>query len=100
MSRAATLLAAALLQGCIYVPHTTSSYDEECKVVAKEMTLKPQQLVGLYGVNCAGNRECAYVLVGLGAVTAVSVVVSGSIVVVGNIVYWLERQGHCALAPS
>jgi hypothetical protein len=33
--------------------------------------------------------------VAVGAVAAASVVVSGSIVVVGNVVYWLEKQGKC-----
>lgn len=84
-----------MLQGCIYLPHTTEVYNEECKTVSKQMTLKPHQLVYFGHVSCAGNRECAYALVGLGAVTAASVVVSGSIVVVGNIVYWLENQGKC-----
>jgi len=44
------------------------------------------------------NRDCAYVLVAIGAVAAASAVVSGSIVLVGNIVYWAEKQGKCALA--
>jgi len=38
------------------------------------------------------------VLVAIGAVAAASAVVSGSIVLVGNIVYWAEKQGKCALA--
>jgi hypothetical protein len=35
-------------------------------------------------------------LVALGAVTAASAVISGSIAVVGNAVYWFERQGRCS----
>jgi hypothetical protein len=31
----------------------------------------------------------------MGAVAAASAVVSGSVVVVGNSVYWLESQGSC-----
>ena len=34
-------------------------------------------------------------LVVIGAVTAGRAVVSGSIVVVGNVVYWMERRGKC-----
>jgi hypothetical protein len=30
-----------------------------------------------------------------GVTAAASAVVSGSIAVVGNVVYWLERQGRC-----
>ena len=86
------LLAALLLQGCVYVPHTTSSYDEQCKIQTKRMTLRPEQL-GTVG-SCAGS-DCVVALAALGAASAV---ISGSIVVVGNVVYWLEKQGKCASA--
>ena len=49
-------------------------------------------------IGSCTNRDCAYVLVAIGAVAAATAVVSGSIVLVGNVVYWLERQGKCALA--
>jgi hypothetical protein len=89
------LLLLSLLQGCIYVPRTTSAYDEECKTLTKHMTLQPAQ-IGHFG-SCHG-RDCVYVLVALGAVAAASAVVSGSIVVAGNMVYWAERQGQCLLS--
>ena len=89
------IFAAALLQGCVYFPHTTTVYDEACRIETKQMTLRAEQF-GYIG-SC-GGRECVYMLVALGAVTAGSVVISGSIVVVGNVVYWLEKQGKCALA--
>jgi hypothetical protein len=34
-------------------------------------------------------------LVAAGVVAAASAVVSGSIAVVGNVVYWIEQQGQC-----
>jgi len=86
---------AALLQGCVFVPRTTTTYDEECRTERRHMTLRPEQ-IGYIG-SCAG-RDCVYVLVAFGAVAATSAVVSGSIVVVGNVVYWLEKQGKCAIA--
>jgi hypothetical protein len=93
--RALLALVAALLQGCVFFPHTTTVYDEACKLETKQMTLRPEQF-GYIG-SC-GGRECVYVLVALGAVSAASAVISGSIVVVGNVVYWLEKRGKCALA--
>ena len=36
----------------------------------------------------------------LGFVTAASVVVSGSIAIVANTVYWIERQGRCIRGPA
>jgi|SRR5688572_33204290 len=86
-------LLALLLQGCVFVPRTTTAYDEKCDVDRRQMTLEAAQ-IGALG-NCR-QRDCAYVLVAFGAVAAASLVVSGSIVVVGNAVYWLERQGQCA----
>ena len=44
--------------------------------------------------SCTGDA-CAYFLVGIGAVVATTAVVSGSVVVVGNTVYWLEKRGKC-----
>jgi len=88
-----TMIALALC-ACVYVPRTTTSYDEECHVETRQMKLEAAQ-IGAIG-TCT-NRDCAYVLVALGAVAAASAIVSGSIVVVGNVVYWLQKQGKCAL---
>ncbi len=90
--RCAILAAAALLQGCIYLPRTTVAYDEACRVESKQMVLEPNQVLGLG--HCV-QEQCVVLLAGAGVVTAVSAVVSGSIVVTGNIVYWLEKQGRC-----
>jgi hypothetical protein len=87
-----TLLVAGLIQGCVYVPRTTSVYDEECKIHARQMVLEVTQ-VGAF-VRCV-NEGCVAMLVAAGAVTAASAVVSGSIVVAGNIVYWFEKRGQC-----
>jgi hypothetical protein len=89
------IVAAALIQGCVYVPRTSVSYDEHCKIERRQMTLQPAQ-IGSVG-SCSG-RDCVVALAALGALAAASAVISGSIVVVGNVVYWLEKQGKCALA--
>lgn len=41
------------------------------------------------------NQGCLVLIVGAGVVTAATVIVSGSVVIVGNIAYWLERQSSC-----
>ena len=41
------------------------------------------------------NQGCIALIVGAGAVTAPTVIVSGSIVIVGNTAYWLERKARC-----
>ena len=91
MHRALALLA-LLLGGCIYVPRTTTIYDENCRVEAKHMQMQLTQ-IGAFG-HCQG-QGCAELLVAAGAVAAASAVVTGSIVVTGNVVYWFEKQGRC-----
>jgi hypothetical protein len=91
MHRALTV-SALLLGGCIYLPRTTTVYDEQCRIEAKHMTMQMTQ-VGALG-HCQG-QGCAELLVAAGAVAAASAVVSGSIVITGNVVYWFEKQGRC-----
>ena len=89
-----TLLAMALVAagGCVFLPETTSAYDPECDMVRRHMVLRPQQVDTFVGCQ---NEGCAALLVLAGAVTAASVVVSGSVAVVGDAVYWLEARGQC-----
>ena len=91
MHRALTLVA-LLLGGCIYLPRTTTIYDERCRVEAKHLEMQMTQ-IGAFG-HCQG-QGCAELLVAAGAVAAASAVVTGSIVVTGNVVYWFEKQGRC-----
>ena len=84
-----------LLQACVFVPRTVEVYNSDCQVMSRKMELKPIQIAGIYGCS---NADCAAFLVVAGATAAASAVVSGSIVVVGNVVYWLEKQGYCTRA--
>jgi hypothetical protein len=90
------LLALVALQACIVVPQTRQVYDPECHMLTRQMTLETAVL-GTFQ-SCAGDA-CAAMLAAMGAVTAASAVISGSIALVGNVVYWFERQGQCARVP-
>ena len=97
VSRFCTSLAAALictaLQACVvFLPSTMEIYDPECQVVSKRMTLQDVQL-GV--IATCQNQSCLAMVVAAGVTAAASVIVSGSIVVVGNNAYWLERQSTC-----
>jgi hypothetical protein len=83
---------AIVLSACVYVPRTTEVYDVNCKIVTKEMTLQPMQIARL---EQSRGTDGAGFLVLAGATAVASAVVSGSIVVVGNVVYWFEKQGRC-----
>ena len=92
MCRLAVAGMALGLSACVYVPVTTQVYDAECRVAARQMTLQPVQLAAVSGCS---NQGCAAILAAAGVTAAASAVVSGTIVVVGNVAYWLERQGRC-----
>ena len=93
--RAATALAAlaaVLLGGCIVVARTADVYDPTCRTYVKQVVLEAE-VIGAIG-HCS-NDGCAVMLASMGIVSAASAVVSGSVAVIGNIVYWAERQGRC-----
>jgi hypothetical protein len=94
---AAAVALSLLLAGCVVVPHTVASYDPHCRMVAKRMTLDAWQVASLGGCS---NEGCVVLLAAAGVTAAASAVVSGSIAVIGNAVYWLERQGRCAPQDS
>jgi hypothetical protein len=84
---------AAMLSACVVVPRTIARYDPQCHVVARQMTLQPVQLASIAGCS---NSGCGALLAAAGATAAASLVISGTIAVAGNVVYWLEKQGNCA----
>ncbi len=89
---AALMLIYVATGGCVYLPKTTTTYDDKCQSMKRQMSLEVHQVGVIAGCS---NETCAAALVVFGAITAASVVVSGSVMVVGNVVYWLEKQGHC-----
>jgi hypothetical protein len=93
--RPSRLLAAAsvlALQACIFLPRTAEVYDADCQIAARHMVLQPVQVASISGCN---NQGCAILLAASGVTAAASAIISGSIVVAGNAVYWLEKQGRC-----
>jgi hypothetical protein len=92
LTRWFVVLPLASLSACVYVPITTAVYDEGCQVMSREMHLEPVQMGAIRGCS---NEGCALILVALGATAAATAVISGSIVVAGNVVYWFEKQGSC-----
>jgi hypothetical protein len=93
----AFIATAACLSVCIVVPRTTTSYDTGCQIVTRRVELQPVQVGAMERCN---GRECGAVLAAYGVVAVASTVVSGSIAVVGNVVFWMEEQGRCVLAPG
>jgi hypothetical protein len=90
-------LLASQLTGCVFAPRTVSVYDPDCRITSRQMILQAAEMP-IMG-RCRGE-ECAGLLVVVGAVSAATAVVSGSIVVVGNVVYWFEKQNNCRRAEE
>ena len=91
--RWAPVLLVLALQACVVVPATREVYDPECKVMKRQMTL---EMAAVGSFQSCGGDACKAMLVAMGAVTAATAVVSGSVALVGNMLYWFERQGRCA----
>ena len=93
--RLLTLALVAVLQACVYVPKTTQVFDPECQRGSNHMVLQEVQVAAIHG--CA-NEACIALIVGAGIITAASVVISGPIVVAGNVAYWVEKKAQCQRA--
>ena len=89
LALAATVLA---LAGCVMVPRTVHPYAPECQLTVRSMQLEAIQIAAIQGCS---NEGCLVLLAAAGATAAASAVVSGSITIVGNVVYWLEKQRRC-----
>lgn len=103
-----TLLALLSLSttGC-FAPMMVSKHQPECQLATRqfELTLSGQgsqalTYMALEGMldssNGCHSPECLLIVpLGIFAVSATSLIVSGSIVVVGNTIHWIEKQGKC-----
>lgn len=86
------VLACVSLCSCIFLPHSTTRFDPACGITERHMTLQAYQIAAFGGCR---NEGCVELLVLTGVVSAASLVVSGSVVVVGEAVYWLEAKRQC-----
>jgi len=87
------LTASLLAAGCVSTAREVEYYDADCEIQSRKMVLDVQRLGNL---NCTRSRECLATTLVIGAG---STLIAGSIVIVGNTVYWLERVGKCAARP-
>lgn len=100
------ILTVSLIQGCVVVPKTADNNTSRCQLLTKKLTLDVYQ-VGTFDADqvvreldrLAQSRcdkpECLLVYAPLITVAAGSAIVSGSLVIVGNTLHWLEEQGRC-----
>jgi len=96
-----------IISGCVYFPKPESDIDDrKCQLVTRSLTLDVYNLTPEY--TAAANdmhqqiqeesseaESLVVVLLAPIAISAGSLIVSGSIVVAGNTVHWIEKQGKC-----
>jgi hypothetical protein len=93
-ARLALIGLSLLASGCVFYPKTVESYDPVCEIRTRQMLLKSEVIIDGVCPSTQQQHAAGCLVVALG-VTAGSAVVSGSIVVAGNTVYWLEKRGKC-----
>jgi hypothetical protein len=93
-----TLLLFFCLTSCVFLPETSENqqYYNECEMATKKLTLKAD--VSKKYSMCGGKDlkdEPLICLLASGVVASASIVVSGSIVLIGNTIHWLEYKASC-----
>jgi len=84
-----------LLSACVYVPVVDENESAKCNTVTKSLSLGKIDSEGDLSMRCR-NEGCAAVLAGVATISAGSAIISGSIVLTGNTLHWLEYQGTCS----
>ena len=84
-----------LISSCAVVPKFSEDSDNaRCNLATKKMSL---DIVGAKGGNLNGvkGEGAAVVAIAAAGVFAISGIISTSIVIAGNTVHWIEKQGKC-----
>lgn len=88
-----------LLTSCVFSPQYAheQSYADKCNTFTKKLTLSSEQIEHFnINIHHPNKNDLSALLVTLGAIIPVgSFIISGSIVLVGNSLHWLEYQGSC-----
>lgn len=88
-------LASALTAGCIFTTEVVTRYDAACQIEVRQMVLTSQPFDFVLPHPCH-DELCLYVLAGEALLVPVSAVISGSVLLIGNTVFWMEKHGRCA----
>ena len=93
------ILSLLLISACSYQAKTVRYYDEDCGAIQKKFVLTKTKLNLMTGAKSCHDDECKKMLlvrvVGAPFVGPISAIISGTITVVGNTVYWLQRKVQC-----
>jgi len=83
-----------LLTACAFYPKVVANQHLSCELVTKQLTIDGFGEVP--DVSGCTDSDCIITILGGAAVIGiVSFVVSGSIVITGNTIHWIEQEGRC-----
>jgi hypothetical protein len=91
-------LLAFLISGC-FAPAIIAD-SSSCQLVSKKLELvhfeEGSDALMQFASSDCHNAECLlFTLIGIPVIAATSFIVSSSIVVIGNTLHWIEKQGKC-----
>ena len=85
------LFFALSLKSCIVYPKFAPKHEEpNCRLISRSLRLDSALL---QGGSCGSDLQTC--LLGIILIGGASTLVSGSVVLVGNTLHWLERKGRC-----
>lgn len=85
------------ISGCVYIPSESPSHNDDCHLTTHNYHLQSKPILSTNGdFSGCNSRECISVILGgIVVVSASSAILSGSVVIVGNSIHWIEHQGRC-----
>ncbi|MDM8564833.1 hypothetical protein QUF74_04190 [Candidatus Halobeggiatoa sp. HSG11] len=89
------------LSSCAFYPKVADRQNTQCHLVTKKLTLEvfppiPESSLDLTGFDISDDSGIIfYILAGVVVIATVSAIVSGSIVLTGNTIHWIEQEGKC-----
>ena len=84
------------LAGCV-TPRVVHVYDEKCQLMTRRVDLsieKARELEACLRYDCAAN------VLGVALAFTATAVVSGSVALVGNTAFWLQKTANCKSSPA
>lgn len=82
-----------LQTSCAFYPAVSpdQSYANDCEMKTRKLTLENEQL-GFFDCNQGSAEACLILVAGVPVAT---LAVSGSVVLLGNTLHWVEYHGRC-----
>ena len=81
-----------LLSSCIVLPRQEMVFNQDCGYLVKKMTLTSEYIDI---VDSCHSEDCIALLIIGGVIGTTSLLISGSITIIANVIYWMERKAEC-----